>query len=362
MESPAFSCIFPPVFCVELFPELFETPPSSEQPARKMIEISAQGIRNLREEIISEDYPRDMADKKASRLINLTMALLATKRYLKKSEIFRLVEGYEGSAESMDRMFERDKNELRGLGIEISVGDLDPLFEDEPGYKILQSDYAFQLGVLNQRELALLASAAKIWNDAVIGKDAQSSLRKIEGVSEFFDEYDVPLNLEYEIPGSELQNLEMAIKKSQKIELTYNGKTRQIEPHRLVIWRGFWYLIGREKDSNEFKIFKLSRISGGVTLLEEKFSIDPNIEISKLLPSEDNYEVVLKIPIGLAQVLRSKGDSFGSFGEYDLYKIHFPTKDSAIGQILKYGANCQVDSPLDLRNEIVDILKVLSND
>ena len=129
-----------------------------------------------------------------------------------------------------------------------------------------------------------------------------------------------------------------------------------------MIWRGFWYLIGREKDSNEFKIFKLSRISGGVTLLDEKFTIDPNIEISKLLPSEDNYEVVLKIPIGLAQVLRSKGELFGSFGEYDLYKIHFPTKDSAIGQILKYGANCQVDSPLDLRNEIVDILKVLSND
>ena len=53
-----------------------------------MIEISAQGIRNLREEIISEDYPRDVGDKKAARLINLTLALLATRRFITKEEIF----------------------------------------------------------------------------------------------------------------------------------------------------------------------------------------------------------------------------------------------------------------------------------
>ena len=71
-----------------------------------------------------------MADNKTERLINLTLALLATKRYLKKSEIFRTVQGYDGTADSMDRMFERDKDDLRALGIEIQVGDLDPFFED----------------------------------------------------------------------------------------------------------------------------------------------------------------------------------------------------------------------------------------
>ena len=79
-----------------------------------------------------------MVDKKAERLINLTIALLAANRYLKKSEIFKSVEGYSGTADSMDRMFERDKNELRSLGIDISVGDIDPLFDDEPGYRIFK--------------------------------------------------------------------------------------------------------------------------------------------------------------------------------------------------------------------------------
>ena len=75
-----------------------------------------------------------MSSQKTERLINLTLALLATKRYLTKSEIFKNVTGYSGSAETMERMFERDKDELRSMGIEIDVKGLDPLFEDDQGY------------------------------------------------------------------------------------------------------------------------------------------------------------------------------------------------------------------------------------
>ena len=71
--------------------------------------------------------------RKSERLINLTIALLATKRFITKSEIFRTIEGYEGSLDSKERMFERDKDDLRSLGIEIEVGSFDPLFNDEAG-------------------------------------------------------------------------------------------------------------------------------------------------------------------------------------------------------------------------------------
>ena len=69
--------------------------------------------------------------RKSERLVNLTIALLATKRYLTKSEIFRTVDGYDGSPEAMERMFERDKDDLRSLGIVIELGTFDPLFEDQ---------------------------------------------------------------------------------------------------------------------------------------------------------------------------------------------------------------------------------------
>ena len=80
--------------------------------------------------------------RKSERLVNLVIALLATKRNLTKSEIFRTIEGYEGSNESMERMFERDKDELRSLGVEIEVSGLDPLFDDEQGYRIRPETHA----------------------------------------------------------------------------------------------------------------------------------------------------------------------------------------------------------------------------
>lgn len=70
-----------------------------------------------------------MSSQKTERLINLTLALLATKRHLTKSEIFNQVAGYSGSPETMERMFERDKDELRNLGIQIEVKGIDPLLK-----------------------------------------------------------------------------------------------------------------------------------------------------------------------------------------------------------------------------------------
>ena len=58
-----------------------------------------------------------MASEKNERLVNLTIALLATKKFLTKAQIFKAVSGYEGSPEASDRMFERDKEELRSLEI-----------------------------------------------------------------------------------------------------------------------------------------------------------------------------------------------------------------------------------------------------
>lgn len=76
---------------------------------------------------------------KAERLVNLTMALLETRRPLSKDEIFTNVAGYSGTPEAMERMFERDKDDLRELNIEILVEAKDKYFDDEVGYRIAKS-------------------------------------------------------------------------------------------------------------------------------------------------------------------------------------------------------------------------------
>ena len=222
-----------------------------------------------------------MADKKAERLINLTLALLSTKRYLKKSEIFANVEGYSGTAEAMDRMFERDKNELRSLGIDISVGDLDPLFDDEPGYRIFKDSYAFQLRDLEPADVALLSIAAKTWNDSTLGQDAQAGLLKLESlgvISESSENF--AFSYRYEDPTSNLVLIENAIFDQTVIEFLYrDGSTkRHIEPYKIYLWRGFWYIFGKDIDKNEPRSFRISRISGEVVQTKKKFKFPDTID------------------------------------------------------------------------------------
>jgi predicted DNA-binding transcriptional regulator YafY len=110
------------------------------------------------------------------------MALLATKRFLSKSEIFSKVAGYSGSSETMERLFERDKDDLRTLGIPIQVGSHDPLFSDEPGYRIPESEYALTLGELTPTELSYLSLAAKLWRNQLFSESGALALLKIDAL------------------------------------------------------------------------------------------------------------------------------------------------------------------------------------
>ena len=67
------------------------------------------------------------ATRKTERILNLTICLLVSGRYLPKSRIREAVEGYHDLSDAaFERTFERDKDELRALGVPIEVGSFDP--------------------------------------------------------------------------------------------------------------------------------------------------------------------------------------------------------------------------------------------
>ena len=78
-----------------------------------------------------------MTTRKTERILNLTICLLVSDRYLPKSRIREAVEGYHNLSDAaFERTFERDKDELRALGVPIEVGSFDAFFDDEQGYRI----------------------------------------------------------------------------------------------------------------------------------------------------------------------------------------------------------------------------------
>ena len=83
----------------------------------------------------------DMAARRAERLVNLVICLLSTRQFLTAERIRDAVPGYEAgdgskaTDEAFKRMFERDKAELRELGIPLETG-RNSHFDSEDGYRI----------------------------------------------------------------------------------------------------------------------------------------------------------------------------------------------------------------------------------
>ena len=81
-----------------------------------------------------------MSRRKTERLLSLVVCLLSSQRYLTATQIRAAVPGYPESFDAFKRMFERDKEDLRELGIPLDMGTNGP-FDEEVGYRITRQAY-----------------------------------------------------------------------------------------------------------------------------------------------------------------------------------------------------------------------------
>ena len=191
-----------------------------------------------------------MSAQKTERLINLTLALLATKKYLTKSEIFSTVAGYTGSPETMERMFERDKDELRELGIEIEVGGLDPLFEDDQGYLIRSESFQLDSNQFENEELLYLTMAVNLWHDSALQTNSKAALLKIQSLSGPIESNSVNLPVIRDTENSKtLATAFESVEKRFVLNFQYKGSERNVQPYGLYTQDGFWYLVANEADA-----------------------------------------------------------------------------------------------------------------
>ena len=99
--------------------------------------------------------------RKVERLVNLIALLLDTRRPLTLDQVAELVPGYDASGESLRRMFERDKEELRGLGVPVERAPIDA-WGSEEGYFIDPEAYGMpELDLAPDQARAARARAAR---------------------------------------------------------------------------------------------------------------------------------------------------------------------------------------------------------
>ena len=300
-----------------------------------------------------------MSSQKTERLINLTLALLATKRYLTKSEIFKSVTGYSGSPETMERMFERDKDELRNMGVEIEVKGLDPLFEDDQGYLIRTETFQLNGNEFAADELLYLTMAANLWHDSALSNDSKAALLKIQSLSgpTEFNAINSPVVRDSE-SSQMLTTAFEAIEKLKKLSFKYNGNQRSVEPLGMFMRSGFWYLVAQ--DDKVIKSFKLVRVESKISIEDKTFIKPEGFDLTTYLErysEEEIFEAEIFVRKEQAYSLRSKYSVKDHDSEWDLMFIPYSYEPEIIENLLWHGQNIIVRKPQSLRDSIVSRLE-----
>ena len=200
---------------------------------------------------------------KLERLLNLTAVLLETPLPLSAEQLHRQVPGYPDALGAFRRSFERDKDDLREMGVPLRVVPVPGTDPPLDGYDIDADEYYLADPHLEPDELAALHLAASTVR--IDGARGQEALWKLGGVLAE-DGVEVMASL----PGdANLAPVFEAVTSRRVIEFGYREERRRVDPHRLDFRRGRWYFSGRDHDREADRSFRLDRVGGPVSVVGE---------------------------------------------------------------------------------------------
>jgi Predicted transcriptional regulator len=210
-----------------------------------------------------------MSKRKTERLLSLVVCLLSSQRYLTATQIRAAVPGYPGSFDAFKRMFERDKEELRELGIPLDMGSNGPL-DEELGYRIPRQRYVLPDIRLEPDEAAVLALAARVWRRAELAGAAAGALLKLRAAGVEAEETGQP-GIEPRLTGeAAFGPLWEAVRDRRPVTFAYRAvgrsepQQRRLEPWGVVNRHGRWYVAGHDQVREAVRVFRLGRIEGRV--------------------------------------------------------------------------------------------------
>jgi len=317
-----------------------------------------------------------MSKRKTERLLGLVVCLLSTRRYLTADQIRQAVPGYPEQDDLFKRMFERDKEDLRDLGVPLETG-LNHPFDDDPGYRIRQQAYELPELRLEADEAAVLGLAARVWQRAELAGAAAGALLKLRAAGmEAGDERPVPVGIEPRLgtPEPAFGPLWEAVRDRRPVAFSYRAagrsepQRRELEPWGVVNRHGRWYVAGWDRGRDDTRVFRLSRIAGTVKFCGPAGSVTvpEGADVRELVRDWDSapareHTAVLRVRsgggVGLRQHAVSVGpDETGPPG-WDLVTTRFADVGSFADYAASFGPDAVVLDPPDLREAVIARLK-----
>lgn len=316
--------------------------------------------------------------KKEDRLFSLILALLASRDGLTKNQIMRTVRGYSDiyahdTNDALDKMFERDKQELRSMGVVIDTIELPEELGQTHNIRYSISHRNFDLPddfTVSPQELTLLNIAAKAWAEGSLSSDSRHALTKLNslGLTANTDLVGVAPRISTHDPAFE--KLTEALEHSQIVTFSYlkpgdeHSRERTVAPLAVVQWNGFWHMLGFDVDADAHRTFLLSRMVTLPQKIPQKTHDYPEANyaqqlLDELIALQDTAHAVIEVTpdtdawIRLTALATSISGSEMTFSYTDLHLF--------AQQILPFGDQVRVLSPQELKDVIIDSLHRMSS-
>jgi proteasome accessory factor B len=300
---------------------------------------------------------------KLERLLNLLSLLLATERPVAAEDIRSKVPGYSADGEAFRRTFERDKAELRDMGIPVEVRTVPGIDPPVDGYLVDRKAYAGSDPQLEPDELAALHLAANLVR--VGDLPAEDAFWKLGGAPAAAAEGDL-----VEIPALPgLAPLYEAATAGRPVRFRYRDTVRTVDPHQLAFERGHWYLWGHDHVRDEVRSYRVDRVQGGVEVLDGPLSHPPDGRRHRALPGwelgdGDALEAMLLVDADqTAWALHQLGDDAIAERRADgstVFRLTVRNPEGFRSFVLTFLEHAEVLSPPELRQDVIDWLETIA--
>ena len=316
---------------------------------------------------------------RTERLLNLVICLMATSVPVPRNRIRTGVFGYGDATSdaSFERMFERDKEELRSMGIPVeTVVDVNG---EVTGYRIDKSAYRLAAGEWTLGERMALALAARTWADA-----SDATFGSVVGAkTDYISGLDAAVRPPAAITAADaaLLPLMRSVRDRGTVRFEYSraeddtAAARTVSPWGLEFTGGHWYLHGFDHERKARRTFRVSRMQGQVNAASIAFQEPPSDLVAHAdRPAEpaQSCTALVSVRKGHGAALRRaalRRDAAGTvddsagvapLADAELVFVEFPSRSELVAAVLSAGPGAVVIEPADLRASIMESLAALA--
>jgi predicted DNA-binding transcriptional regulator YafY len=307
------------------------------------------------------------------RLINLLALLLEARRPLSFDEIRETMPEAYGHADeaSAKRMFERDKDVLREVGVPMEVVPTDP-WNQETGYRVPKDQYYLPEITFTPEEVWALFAAAHAPGEA--GEAGRAFWKLATGVDS-----DVLAMIAERAPapgldasGPHLGSIADALARRRRVRFRYRSAQgrvgrREVDPYALLFRGGNWYLIGRDQARDDVRAFRLSRLGGPVKDAGEARPAPEGFEAAKHVQAgpwglgepQATARVAFSPKVAPWAVPSTTGARPMGTTPDGWVEVEVPSggTDPFVAWVLSFGPDARLVAPRSLRDEVVARLR-----